>query len=372
MAYIISTICDYRPRVIVKLIVVLLIAGARSEWWELGSNKKSLNRAADESIPCSEMRSLSRSQRTLCERYRDHIEFVSEGAKEGIDECQWQFRANRWNCTTAENKKRNVDLNTSTLFGKVIDIGSRETAFTYAISAAGVVHKIARACKEGKLEACGCSNQARPKGLGAMWEWGGCGDNTDYAYGFAREFIDARERDVQSPRSPESRAKKAMNIHNNEVGRLAVVRAARPTCKCHGVSGSCSLNTCWLQVPGFREIGEKLEEKHNNAIEVKVTKRGELRKRKRSSPDVGMMDLVYLDSSPDYCSPNPRTGVLGTKGRECNKDSFGKDGCGFLCCGRGYDSFTVEIVERCNCKFQWCCVVKCQKCKKRVLKHICR
>ena len=51
-------------------------------------------------------------------------------------------------------------------------------------------------------------------------QWGGCGDNTEFAYGFAREFVDAKERDNLRVRSNRERARKQMNLHNNEAGRL--------------------------------------------------------------------------------------------------------------------------------------------------------
>ncbi|KAF4520643.1 hypothetical protein B566_EDAN007509, partial [Ephemera danica] len=44
-----------------------------------------------------------------------------------------------------------------------------------------------------------------------------------------------------------------MNLHNNEAGRRAVIKRTKVTCKCHGVSGSCSLITCWQQLAPFRE-----------------------------------------------------------------------------------------------------------------------
>lgn len=52
------------------------------------------------------------------------------------------------------------------------------------------------------------------------------------------------------------KARTLMNLHNNEVGRRAVIKRSRVTCKCHGVSGSCSLITCWQQLTSIREIGE--------------------------------------------------------------------------------------------------------------------
>ena len=53
--------------------------------------------------------------------------------------------------------------------------------------------------------------------------WAGCGDNTEFAYGFAREFVDAKERDNASPRTNRERARKKMNLHNNEAGRMVSI-----------------------------------------------------------------------------------------------------------------------------------------------------
>lgn len=97
--------------------------------------------------------------------------------------------------------------------------GSRETAFTYAISAAGVVNAVSRACREGELSSCGCSRAARPKDLPRDWLWGGCGDNLNYGYRFSKEFVDAREREKSYPKGSYESARLMMNIHNNEAGR---------------------------------------------------------------------------------------------------------------------------------------------------------
>jgi len=39
-------------------------------------------------------------------------------------------------------------------------------------------------------------------------------------------------------------------------------------CRCHGVSGSCELKTCWKFMPSFNEIGNELKQKYGKAILV--------------------------------------------------------------------------------------------------------
>lgn len=99
----------------------------------------------------------------------------------------------------------------------VLVAGYRETAFAFAISAAGVAHSVARACSMGRLLSCGCdpsSYKGKPpsKARGTQWKWGGCSHNLDYGMEFSRQFLDTRERagDIQS----------TVNLHNNQAGRL--------------------------------------------------------------------------------------------------------------------------------------------------------
>ena len=68
----------------------------------------------------------------------------------------------------------------------------------------------------------------------------------------------------------------------------------------------------------------------------------------------------------------PISGSLGTAGRECNKTSMGTDGCDIMCCGRGHDTTTVKRTVKCECKFHWCCYVKCKECAKMVDVHTCK
>lgn len=101
--------------------------------------------------------------------------------------------------------------------------GSRETSFAHSVAAAGVVHAIARACRDGQLSNCGCSKAARPRNMQKDWIWGGCGDNIEYGYRFAETFIDVREKETSFPRSSRDQARKLMNLHNNEAGRRVSV-----------------------------------------------------------------------------------------------------------------------------------------------------
>jgi len=48
-----------------------------------------------------------------------------------------------------------------------------------------------------------------------------------------------------------------------------IVKALLQTeCKCHGVSGSCTVRTCWRTLPSFRQIGDALMKKYYRARPV--------------------------------------------------------------------------------------------------------
>ncbi|XP_041254505.1 protein Wnt-5b isoform X1 [Onychostruthus taczanowskii] len=340
------------------------VADANS-WWSLAMNpiqRPEMYIIGAQPV-CSQLPGLSPGQRKLCQLYQEHMVFIGEGARSAIKECQYQFRQRRWNCSTVDN---------TSVFGRVMKIGSRETAFTYAVSAAGVVNAISRACREGELSSCGCSRTARPKDLPRDWLWGGCGDNVEYGYRFAKEFVDAKEREKNYVRGSEEQARMLMNLQNNEAGRRAVYKLADVACKCHGVSGSCSLKTCWLQLADFRKVGDLLKEKYDSAAAMRISRKGKLELVNNRFNMPTQEDLVYVDPSPDYCLRNETTGSLGTQGRLCNKTSEGMDGCELMCCGRGYDQFKSVQVERCHCKFHWCCYVKCKKCTEIVDQYVCK
>lgn len=96
--------------------------------------------------------------------------------------------------------------------------GSREAAFVYAISSAGVVYALTRACSQGELKNCNCDPHKRGRSQDdrGEFDWGGCSDNINYGIKFAKTFIDARERTVRDARA-------LMNLHNNRCGRTVSV-----------------------------------------------------------------------------------------------------------------------------------------------------
>lgn len=82
--------------------------------------------------------------------------------------------------------------------------------------------------------------------------------------------------------------------------------------QCHGLSGSCTMKTCWMKLPLFAEVAHRLRDRFDGASKVIARNDG-----------IGFMteglgikeptkqDLVYTDESPDFCKPNMKTGSLG-------------------------------------------------------------
>jgi len=156
---------------------------------------------------------------------------------------------------------------------------------------------------------------------------------------------------------------------------------SKAACKCRGVSGSCSMRTCWNQLPTLRKVGGRLRQQYDSAHMVAFNAHGtslypvarrskndveasdggprpcrpRVRRRRRPTRN----DLVYIDPSPDYCLPDTSalvTGSTGTQGRPCQLNSAStEDSCDELCCGRGYNTQTWQVAERCHCRFHSCC-----------------
>lgn len=136
-------------------------------------------------------------------------------------------------------------------------------------------------------------------------------------------------------------------------------------CRCHGVSGSCSSRSCRNSAPNFKVVGNFLKSKYNTALWVSYNRtKKKLRRKKQKKLKIQESDLVYIESSLNYCDRNPNMGIPGTSGRICNKtssdDYYGS--CSDLCCGRGYNTIVVREQNPCKCYFIWCCKVDCEIC----------
>ncbi|KAM6067569.1 protein Wnt-8b [Chlamydotis macqueenii] len=317
---------------------------------------------------------------------------VAAGAQSGIEECKFQFAWDRWNCperalqlsshSGLRSGKESIGyhywdpLTTAyLLFLYSCLTANRETAFVHAISSAGVMYTLTRNCSLGDFDNCGCDDSRNGQLGGQGWLWGGCSDNVGFGEAISKQFVDALETGQD--------ARAAMNLHNNEAGRKAVKGTMKRTCKCHGVSGSCTTQTCWLQLPEFREVGTYLKERYHKALKVDLLQGAGNSAASRGAiaetfSSISKKELVHLEDSPDYCLENKTLGLLGTEGRECLKrgkalSKWEKRSCRRLCgdCGLAVEERRAEMVSSCNCKFHWCCAVRCEQCRKRVTKYFC-
>lgn len=79
-----------------------------------GSGSGSSSSSKSKKVSCTELKGLSKGQTQLCNLYQDHIPHIGRGARLGINECQYQFKSQRWNCSTVDD---------SSVFGHVLNIG---------------------------------------------------------------------------------------------------------------------------------------------------------------------------------------------------------------------------------------------------------
>lgn len=119
---------------------------------------------------------------------------------------------------------------------------TKETAFIYAITSAGVAYAVTESCSAGNLTDCSCLagpgtlltttdnsrkprySEVSPRSEDDGWKWGGCSDNIEFGLRYAEKFTDvaemARQNSNESLKFDKKKELKSLvNLHNNEVGR---------------------------------------------------------------------------------------------------------------------------------------------------------
>lgn len=135
-------------------------------------------------------------------------------------------------------------------------------------------------------------------------------------------------------------------------------------CVCHGVSGSCSVRTCFKNVQDTDELGHRLFKLYYIAKHVKKVGT-KLKPVDSSAPELTENELAYLEYSPNFCKRNLTCGIYGPSGRRCYPDRTDQSSCSNLCCGGLVEQRKVlkaEDQSKC-CKFVWCCYLDCSKCR---------
>ncbi|XP_067622460.1 protein Wnt-4 isoform X2 [Eurosta solidaginis] len=302
--------------------------------------------------PCLYMPA-TRRQNHQCRKEIGLPNAIFEARRVATSHCETQFRYERWNCSIETRGKRNI-------FKKLY----KETAFVHALTAAALTHTIARACAEGRMTKCICGPRKQNR-IGQDFQWGGCNDNLKHGKRVTRGFLNLRDSDDDEVSE--------ILRHDSEVGIEAVSKLVKDKCKCHGVSGSCSMKTCWKKLSEFNATSTLLRQKYNEAIrkapntrtirrDVTHNRFKKLKQREKKLGKSQYTTLYYLETSPTYCSV--------TKDRQC----LHSDNCANLCCGRGYITHVFKQVEKCRCRFNngRCCQLICDYCQRFEDKYFCK
>ena len=146
-------------------------------------------------------------------------------------------------------------------------------------------------------------------------------------------------------------------------------------CKCQGLSGSCTVKTCYQRIPVMAAIGRSLLTSYKYAERVLDTRHdGTWVLYDLQGVQPRDEDLIYMDSTnPDqFCEPNDAVGSVGTSGRLCSTTSTDSDACANLCCERGHNSVRKRVNYDCNCRFVYDHLeMRCSRCNTTVTETRC-
>ena len=181
---------------------------------------------------------LNSKQRDVCVESPQSMGVLQSSVSVFNSECHYQFKNERWNCSgsvppffgdTSRDLKRgtvHIAIVHNSCMQSIIIIdffhlytATKEHAFVHALTSATAVHAITAACSEGRINGCTCDNRLNGQKTSDGATWGGCSDNVEYGVRFARDFLDAREREGYENKTEKEKDLATVNLHNNNVGR---------------------------------------------------------------------------------------------------------------------------------------------------------
>lgn len=246
-----------------------------------------------------------------------------------------------------------------------------------------MVHSITRFCSRTvryQPGVCGCGSSTPDLPAAKNnWIWRGCFDNVTFAQGIVKQLLNepATDTDLLS----------TVIRHNFQLGREMVQKKTLRKCRCHGMSGSCFMKTCWLEIPPLQRIAHRIKKLYKNATRFgSDTTNNAVRLNNRAHQAfsvnlTSLESLAYIDKSPNYCKADKSANIDGTKGRICSKNitkGVGKserDSCKNLCTSCHYTirMMTDFVPYRCKCSFHMDknASVICDQCFKFVIKYFC-
>lgn len=317
--------------------------------------------------------------------YYEYRHLVAESVQRALNECREKFKWDRWNCP----KKAFLDI-----LNRIALPSSKEFGYVRALVASSMVLSLAKSCSSGANGVCSCNQPASLGSLGPLpsveypgsdrsdpnsdrtkelspskFTWRGCEEIVKFSFKVSEVYLEAQETN-------QDEASREINKHNYEVGRVAVKKNMRKVCKCHGVSGSCQMNTCWTSLPDMNRVGNHIRHQYRHAAKVGAmsAKESNVDNLNKELSAIKPDKLVFADSSQDYCYAVPDLGINGTLGRYCSKAKHRPDGaevsraekdsCDRLCTRCGYKVMKerVKTERQCDCRFVYCCSIECKRC----------
>ena len=147
-------------------------------------------------------------------------------------------------------------------------------------------------------------------------------------------------------------------------------------CRCTGLSGSCTIRTCWQAITSPENLAHQLKIRYHQAIEVLPNLIDNNLEFPSLTPyhihGIYSNDLLYWSPSPDYCQSG--NSLFSTRGRRCNHSlPVSLEGsCNYLCCGRGYQTRRFIQNQPCHCHYVHCCSIQCETCSEQMEEQICQ